>query len=243
MAVVPALVTVFVWGVSADAAGCLMADSLQTGRALRRTPGVRFVKVLGTAAGGRMRPTDADLRHWAVLVSWDTARAADGFAGSRLARAFDARAYERLAVHLRPVASRGRWSGREPFGDPVPTRVDTPGPVASLTRARLAPTRMVRFYRAAGPVAADLAGRDGLLLALGIGEAPLGLQGTFSLWRSAADLAAFAHRGPAHLDAVRRTPREGWYAEELFARFAVLGVSGRYQGRPVAGPWPAGLPA
>jgi hypothetical protein len=255
----PALVTLSVWGVSAAAAVPLTAGSAWWRRAVRRVPGVRFVRVLGTAAGGAMGPADADPRHWAVLVAWDDAEAAAAFDGTRLARAFDTRAYERLTVRMRPLSSRGRWGGEDPFGDgpaeggrgrrrawtgaswagggPGPPDAEGEqgdGPVAAVTRARLAPGRMRRFYRAARPVAADLARADGLLLALGIGEAPLGLQGTVSLWRSAADLTAFAYRGAPHADVVRRTPVERWYREELFARLAVLEVTGRYRGRPVA---------
>jgi hypothetical protein len=46
------------------------------------------------------------------------------------------------------------------------------------------------------------------------------------VWRSDADLVQFAYRHPDHRRVIDRTPTEGWYAEELFARFAVLGVSG-----------------
>ena len=73
----------------------------------------------------------------------------------------------------------------------------------------------------------------GLRLAVGIGEAPIGLQGTFSLWDSPAALNDFAHRREPHVDAIRRTATEGWYAEELFARFEVLSVDGEFAGRPV----------
>jgi hypothetical protein len=61
---------------------------------------------------------------------------------------------------------------------------------------------------------------------MGFGEAPIGWQGTVSLWRSAADLTAFAYRHPVHRAVIARTPTDRWYAEELFARFAVLGISG-----------------
>ncbi|WP_447645264.1 hypothetical protein [Nocardioides zeae] len=107
------------------------------------------------------------------------------------------------------------------------------GLVASITRARLRPTRALSFWRAVPPVVDDLAATPGLRLALGIGEAPIGLQGTFSLWESDAALRAFAHGSAAHRSAVRRTEPERWYAEELFARLAVLDVEGTYEGRPV----------
>ena len=62
--------------------------------------------------------------------------------------------------------------------------------------------------------------------AFGIGEAPLGWQGTVSIWRRPADLVRFAYRHPEHQRAIERTPATGWYAEELFARFAVVGIAG-----------------
>jgi hypothetical protein len=33
------------------------------------------------------------------------------------------------------------------------------------------------------------------------------------------------------VEAIRRTAEVGWYAEELFARFAVLSVEGTFDGR------------
>jgi hypothetical protein len=83
------------------------------------------------------------------------------------------------------------------------------------------------------PVALELHRSPGLVLSLGIGEAPIGLQGTFSLWQSAAALADFAYRQPAHRAVVERTHELDWYAEELFARFAVLDVAGTYRGQEV----------
>jgi hypothetical protein len=75
-------------------------------------------------------------------------------------------------------------------------------------------------------VTADLDNADGLRLRLGVGEAPLGLQGTFSLWDSSAAMQAFAYRGAPHRDVIRRSSDEHWYAEELFARFTVADHGG-----------------
>ena len=66
----------------------------------------------------------------------------------------------------------------------------------------------------------------GVLFRMGIGEAPVGLQGTFSVWRDSSALRDFAYREPAHAAVIERTTRTGWYAEDLFARFAVLDVTG-----------------
>jgi hypothetical protein len=62
-----------------------------------------------------------------------------------------------------------------------------------------------------------------------MGEWPVGLQGTFSLWESTKALTEFAYAGP-HRDVIKRTPDERWYIEELFARFAVLDSVGTVDG-------------
>ncbi|MDP9239713.1 MAG: monooxygenase, partial [Actinomycetota bacterium] len=98
------------------------------------------------------------------------------------------------------------------------------------TRARLAPRRAMTFWRAVPPVSADLRKVSGLRASLGIGELPVGLQGTFSVWDTAEVLRDFAYRRPAHTEAIRRTAEEGWYAEELFARFALVGSAGTLAG-------------
>ena len=197
---------------------------------LGRTVGLRFAKLLGTGDGRTFTVRDADRNRWGLLATWDDAVDAAAFEAGPVARGWGRIADERLRVDLRPLTSRGRWSGREPFGTPEPGRAYD-GPVAALTRARIRAGRLRTFWRAVPPVSADLHGAAGLRLALGVGEAPIGLQGTFSLWDSPAAVTEFAYRRPAHLEAVRRTAEVGWYSEELFARFAVLAVEGTVGGR------------
>jgi heme-degrading monooxygenase HmoA len=224
------LVTLTIWGVAPARIPAAVARMALDRRHLRGPGAPRFAKLLGTGDGRTFTVRDADPRHWGLLATWDDAAAADAFEKGPLHRGWAERAEETLDVRLRPLASRGRWSRREPFGDPEPER--TGGPVASITRARIRPGKALTFWRAVPPVSADLTRERGPALAIGIGEAPIGLQGTFSLWHSNADLVAFARR-PAHAAVVARTPETGWYAEELFARFAVLQVRGTFGGRTV----------
>ncbi|MGY1618791.1 monooxygenase [Geodermatophilus sp. SYSU D00691] len=223
------VVTLHVWGVPGRAVPAAVARMATDRRPLRRSPGLRFAKLLGTGSGRTFTVRDADPRRWAVLAVWDDDAAADAFDRGRTVAGWLRLADEQWRARLRPLAARGRWSRREPFGSPRPRRWD--GPVAAVTRARLVPRKAVTFWRAVPPVATDLHAGPGLRFALGIGEAPLGLQGTFSVWESAAALNAFAYDRPAHAAAVAATAREGWYAEELFARFALLDAAGTVGGR------------
>jgi hypothetical protein len=222
------IVTMHLWRVPAAAVPVALVR-MTLDRPLMARTGAAFWKLLGTGTGRTFTPRDADLRRWGVLATWPDDDAATAFESSPTVRGWDRIARERLAVRMRPLASRGEWSRRRPFGDPVPRRVA--GPVASITRARIRPRKIRAFWRAVPPVSADLRHVDGLRLAVGIGEAPIGLQGTFSLWSSSAALVEFAHRRDAHADVVRRTAAEGWYAEELFARFEVLEIGGTLDGR------------
>jgi hypothetical protein len=231
-AAVPAVVTLHLWGVPRRTVPAAVRRMTRDRRPLRRTPGLAFGKLLGTGAGRSFTLRDADLRHWGVLATWWSDDAAAAFEDGSVARGWAGIAEERLRVRLRPLASRGTWARRRPFGDPVTAPYEPGGPVAAVTRARIRPRLLVSFWRAVPPVAADLRAAGGLRLAVGIGEAPVGLQGTFSLWDSAAALTEFAYQRSPHVEAVRRTAELGWYAEELFARFAVLDVDGSYAGRP-----------
>jgi hypothetical protein len=228
------VVTLHVWHVPARGVPGALLRVATDGPRLRRTAGLGFAKLLGTGTGRTFTVRDADPRRWALLAVWDDAAAADRFSRGPALRRWRAAADEEWSAVLRPLSARGRWSRREPFGRPQPQRWD--GAVAAVTRARLVPRRAAAFWRAVPPVAADLHEGPGLRFALGIGEAPVGLQGTFSVWESAAALNAFAYGRPAHTDVVRRTAAEGWYAEELFARFAVLSTAGTVHGRDPLAP-------
>jgi len=203
-----------VWRVPARRVPAALWRMAADPRRVRRAPGVRFAKLLGTAQG--FGPRRADPTRWAALTVADPPPAFPGW---------DRIAVARCRLDLRPLSSRGTWAGRAPF-DPGPAPAAATGPVLALTRARLRPAKVPVFWRAIGAVADALAGAPGLLAAFGIGEAPLGWQGTVSVWRSAPDLVGFAYRHPQHRLAIARTAAVDWYAEELFARFAVVDVRG-----------------
>jgi hypothetical protein len=95
----------------------------------------------------------------------------------------------------------------------------------AITRARLKWSQAIRFWRSIPPVVSDLHQSPGLIFSIGIGEAPIGLQGTFSVWRSAGALRDFAYKNAPHRAAIADTQRFAWYSEELFARFELINTA------------------
>ena len=212
----PMPVTLHVWRVPRRRIGAAFLRMARDPRRLRALPGVRFAKVLGTGSGDTFGPGDADLTRYAALVVWD------GPAGD-VGGGWDRIAESSARVDLTPVHSHGTWSGRTPF---VPSGEKPDGMVLAVTRARLRPVKALTFWKAVPPVVRELHAAPGLLARFGMGEAPIGWQGTVSVWRSTADLTAFAYRQPQHRAVIARTQAGDWYAEDLFARFAVRDITG-----------------
>ncbi len=209
-------------------------------RLLARTPGMVFWRLLGTGRGATTTAS-ADLRRWAVFAVWRDEAALEAFlATSRLAARWAAGAEEVWHVRLLALGGHGRWRGFDVLGAVRPAADpgragDRDGPVAVLTRADVRVRAWPLFLPAGGPVDTQLHAADGLLAVAGVGEAPVGRQATFSLWRSGAAVTGFARSG-AHRDVVRRTRQERWYGEELFARFRPYASEGTWDGRdPLAG--------
>jgi hypothetical protein len=208
-------VSLHVWRVPRRRLGAAFLRMARDPRAVRSRPGVRFAKFLGTGTGDSFGPGDADLTRFAAVVAGDAEIALPEW--DRIA---DASA----RVELTPLHSRGTWSRQRPFEPSAREKPD--GMVLALTRARLRPAKVLTFWRAVPPVTAELHAAPGLLARFAIGEAPIGWQGTVSVWRGATDLVSFAYRQPEHRAVIARTPTDQWYAEDLFARFAVRSITG-----------------
>lgn len=226
------LVTMHLFGVPTRHVGRALGRMAFDRRPLSRTPGLRFYKMLGTGAGHTFTLRDADPHRWGLLSVWSERADLERFEReSDVVRAWARIADERWRVDLRPVRSRGRWAGRDPFQDLLGgNSLASDHPVAALTRARLRWAGMRTFWSAVPPVALAARTAPGLRFALGIGEAPIGLQATFSVWADSRSLEDFAYRGERHRQVIRATHERRWYAEELFARLAVVDSHGTVDG-------------
>ncbi len=193
---------------------------------LRRGKGVSFAKMLGCGKGETFTPRDADPNRWGCLVVIPESELT-ALDSSPTIRAWRKRSLSEFRVVLDPIAATGLWSKEKPFTVRTPNEpTEYAGQVVAITRARIKASQTMRFFNSVPPVTASLHQSPGLIAAIGIGEAPIGLQGTFSLWESAQAIKDFAYKGAAHQKAIAQTSEFNWYAEELFARFAVREVRG-----------------
>jgi len=191
---------------------------------IRNFRGISFAKMLGTGTGETFTPQDANLNRWGILAAIDENRI-EAFDSSPVIENWRRRSTSEMRAILSPISSHGLWSKQNPF-DFTAALSSPDAQIAAITRARIKWHQNFRFWRAVPPVVIDLHDNLGLISAIGIGEAPIGLQGTFSIWSSAAALRDFAYKGKAHQVAIEQTKQFNWYSEELFARFEVLNLRG-----------------
>jgi len=213
---------IYFWKIKPSKVGfALLRMALDRG-ALRRIKGVHFAKMLGTGKGETFTPRDADANRWGALIVIDSANL-EKLDESKLINSWRANSISEVRYLLDPISSHGLWAKVNPFAY---ASTQTDGEVIAITRARIKWFQNFRFWRAVPPVTQSLHSSPGLINTIGIGEAPIGLQGTFSHWRTGADLRNFAYKGAAHQVVIAATERHQWYAEELFARFAVRDIRG-----------------
>jgi hypothetical protein len=187
--------------------------------ALARRSDVKFWKLLGAGKGETFTPRDADILRWGLLVVVDKD---SEIANSKMIKCWNKKSQSLFSAQLSPISVNGAWSKKSPFDQIPKVTNDWSGKVVAITRARIKWRKNVIFWNSVPPVTTSLHSSPGLISAIGIGEAPIGLQGTFSIWESGEAVKDFAYSGAAHKEAIKATHRHAWYAEEMFARFALI---------------------
>ena len=208
------------WGLSR-----LALRSLAIGSA----PGMRFARVLGSGHDGGfgLRPS---LQRQGLVAFFDDLEQAQAFAyGTAGVQRCRERSRESWLGLMRATSARGSWGG---VGLAPSTQPRAGVPVAALTRASIRPRWAARFWRHSPPAQAGLAAAGGCRLAVGLGEAPVLRQATFSLWDDQVAMDAYARSG-AHAVAIRGAWRDGWFSESMFARLVLLASDGQWHGRSV----------
>ena len=192
---------------------------------LKRDQEIGFFKLLGTGTGQTFTPRDADPTLWGLLITIEES-ALKVFDHGTVITGWRKFADSEARFTATAISSHGKWSGVQPFTVNSDLAKSWNGKIMVLTRARIRWRKNIQFWRAVPPVIDSLRDCVGVESAIGIGEAPLGLQGTFSVWSGPEAVRNFAYKGAAHAEVIRKTQTQNWYSEELFARFALLEVRG-----------------
>jgi spheroidene monooxygenase len=213
----------------------------------REVPGLLFVKVMGSGHGGGfgLRPSAT---HQGLVCLFADQHSADNFMRGAAVQGITSRAREHWLGLLAVTSIRGQWDQQswgltsdecldEPLGASVVDGVQAP--VAVLTRGSIRPAKAVSFWRYSPPAQAGLSRARGCQLSMGLGEAPLVRQCTFTLWDDTDSMLRYAHQG-AHKAAIAAAAKHDFFSESMFARMRVLAMSGTWCGRSF-GPAPAQL--
>lgn len=206
-------------------------------RSFAKTPDIGFWKLCGSGTGEGFTPVP-NTAVYAVLASWPSLEAArDATARAPAFARYRTRAAEAWTVFLSPASVRGDWAGATPFTpDGTDPAALATGPLAALTRATVRPRAAARFWRRVPDISAMIGTDPNVRFKIGIGEVPWLHQVTFSIWPDADSMARFARADGPHARAIAAVRSEGWFREELYARFRLLGSAGRWDGGdPLAG--------
>ena len=207
-------------------------------------PGLTMAKVMGSghAGGFSLRPSAT---HQGLICTFTHLDLAERFLASPAVLAYRSRARECWAGVMSVQSARGHWdkqawqaSSAQALGlsaEQADSSLGRDGlphsyPFAVLTRASIVPTKAMAFWRYAPAAQADLGQSPGCLLTMGLGEAPLVRQCTFSLWQDTAAMLNYAHQG-AHQVASAAAHKHQFFSESLFVRMQVLQMAGVWQGR------------
>lgn len=215
--------------------------------AYKDVPGLTMAKVMGSghAGGFSLRPSAT---HQGLICTFSHLDLALKFLDSAAVQAYRSRARECWTGVMAVQSARGHWDKQawqastpqalgEREGAPSTASTVHPGPFAVLTRASIVPTKAMAFWRYAPAAQADLDQSPGCLLAMGLGEAPLVRQCTFSLWQDTASMLNYAHQG-AHQVASAAAYKHQFFSESLFVRMQVLQMAGVWKEQPYHYPHP-----
>lgn len=186
-------------------------------RKLKKSNGLTFFKLMGSG-GNQGFSLTPNFGLYSLLMVWEKEEFAHTFFQENNTHfQYKSHASACQTVFLQNSMSHGLWDNKNPF---QPTaNFDPAGPLAVLTRATIKLRYIPTFWKFVPGVSRHVEDKPGLRFAIGIGELPILLQATFSLWDSGTQMIEFAYKTDEHREMINKTRTLGWYKEELFARF------------------------
>jgi spheroidene monooxygenase len=205
---------------------------VQGSAALKDTPGLLFTKVMGSGheGGFSLRPSAT---HQGLICVFQHADQADAFVNGPVVRGYQDRARSCFTSVLAVTSVRGEWDGKtwqttsEHSLGHYAQQPAASSAIAAITRASIRPAKAVAFWRYAPAAQTDLQNAPGCQVAMGLGEAPLVRQCTFSVWRDTPSMVNYAHTG-AHQQAIAAAYKNDFFSESMFVRMRVLRTQGEW---------------
>lgn len=185
--------------------------------------GLTFWKALGSGSGNGFSIWP-DFSTFGLLTVFNSEDNAREFLNSPEVSTYTDNASQHSHVLMHAIKAHGKWSQQEPFESSVV--YDNSKPLSVITRATIKPKLAHKFWRYVPSVSKSMDGHKGLIYSKGIGEWPVLMQATFSLWENGEDMMAYAYQNKKHADMVKKTRELGWYSEELFSRFHPFEIQG-----------------
>ena len=187
---------------------------------------LRFHKLVGLGGGhGYSLKTRFDA--YGIFTVWDHATDAEEFYNSSFFGEFAEKSKEYFTVVMKPLSSRGSWSG---FNDWKPSPMDSSNQmVCVLTRATLKVRFIYPFFRMIQRVMKDHYQFPGLVFSRGFSELPLKEQATFSIWENVEQMKKFAYNS-FHALAIKITRRKKGFKEDMYTRFQPIATVGTWKG-------------
>jgi spheroidene monooxygenase len=199
---------------------------------LKSIPGLMFAKVMGSGEGGgfTLRPSGT---HQGLIFVFDQIQSAVQYLKSHDLALYREKAREWWQGILAVNSCRGTWNQFSWQSHDLGLNADGAKATdheVSLTRASIRASKAISFWKYAPQAQVDLQKAPGCELAIGLGEAPVLRQCTFSLWRDTQSLVAYAHQG-AHQRAIAAAHKHGFFTESMFVRMRVLHMQGQWGGQ------------
>jgi spheroidene monooxygenase len=187
---------------------------------------LKFYKLVGLGGGhGYSLKTKFD--SYGIFTVWDDPKHADDFFNSSIFREYIDKSIEHFTIVMRPVTSRGSWSG---FRDWKLTKLDPNNQlICVLTRATLKMRFIYPFFSMIARVMKDHVNFPGLLFSRGFSEIPLREQATFSVWENIEHMKKFAYSS-FHAMAIKITRKKKGFKEDMYTRFQPIATIGSWNG-------------
>ena len=192
------------------------------GELFNESPDLDFARALGTG-GGNGFSIIPSLKKYSFLIFSKQYQDPKSFIDPPVIKEYKTRSKSYLEVSGLLVKSHGKWNGENPFLT-TEIEIENEDPIAVITRATIRPSKLMDFWLHVPKTSKFMYGHPAAIFQSGIGEYPLFMQATFSIWKSKKELYEAAYSDTVHAEIVKKTRQRRWYKEELFAEFKPIDI-------------------